>query len=190
MMKQTALTEQKPSGEERGFSTLHEALAALERQLNGKANMLERRRCSTNNYTHWKARGSQEALRQTAKHLRGMRREHRSSRALHTALSGYLHCLEKSCGDAREESIRPVSKRGMPVVQWKAEGEYLVLPSTCTALSQLLEDYTPEKKASAALISRSEVQGQGLSLVVETLPPDSILLGGTLNEILVEQKAR
>jgi hypothetical protein len=137
-MKQIRAQEKR---EEPDAESIHRALAALERSLCGKANALERKRRSLNHSTHWKARGSQETLRQTAKHLHALRREHHSRRALHTALRGYVLCLEKSCGDAQAEAILPLPKRGLPVVQWKAEGECLVLPAVCTAITNLLDEY-------------------------------------------------
>lgn len=126
--------------QERQGSTLHEAVVALERRLHKKANRLDRRRCSTDNYTHWKARGSQKTLREVATNLRAMRREYRSAHALHIVLDGYLHCLETSREDALEETRRPHPKRGLPILQWKAEGEMLVLPGICSALSRLLQE--------------------------------------------------
>jgi len=142
-MKQTTMIGQKHPGIQTGrVETLHETLASLERGWLLKANSLERKRRSTNNYTHWKARGSQESLRRVAKDLREIRRRCRSASALHANLSDYVRCLEKNCGDAREETMLPVSKHGIPVIQWRAEGEYLVLLDIWTKLASILEDDT------------------------------------------------
>jgi len=122
--------------------SLDAALASLEQAWAAKANRLEHKRRSCNDYTPWKARGGQEALRRAAHHLYVMRRECCKPRALRVTLSGYLHCLEKSCGDAREESLRSLPKRGIPAFQWKAEGELRALQGMCTNLEHVLADFS------------------------------------------------
>src|SRR2546430_1724033 len=72
--------------------TLHTRIASFEHLLNEKAVFLDKKRCSTNNYVHWKARGSQQTLWEVTRYLRVARRFYCSPSALHTALQEYLEC--------------------------------------------------------------------------------------------------
>lgn len=122
--------------------TLHEAIAAFERKLQNKAAFLDGKRCSTDNHVHWKARGSQETLWEVARYLRAERRLYRSSYALQTALRAYLEILQTSQEDAEYDKARlPRPRHAMPIAQWKAEGEALVLSKLCPELESILDEY-------------------------------------------------
>jgi hypothetical protein len=139
--------------------TLYARIIAFERRLHNKATFLDGKRCSTNDYTHWKARGSQETLWEVASSLRTMRRQYYSPFALHTALQDYLECLQTSQEDANWDVARlPRPQRGMPpIVQWKAEGEALVLSKLCPELEDILNEYTMVDNALSTIVLNQPV---------------------------------
>ena len=98
-----------------------------------KANYLNRKCCSVNKTTHWKARGSQQTLRRIARHLAAMRTRYHERIPLVLALQDYLHCLETSTADAAEETKISRPNRRAAIERWKAEGELQILPAICAS---------------------------------------------------------
>src|SRR6266567_5582469 len=134
----------KPHPVRNNVLTLHKAVASLERQLYKQAHKLEKQCRSMNDRIYWQARGGQQTLRQVAGQLRALRRQYRPWRVLRTALDDYLQCLQTQCADAEEETKMPMPKRGISVMQWKAEGESMVLPGICVEINHLVETYVPQ----------------------------------------------
>jgi len=126
-----------------GWRTLHQELRAYARRLCVWADTLDTRRCSKNEYRHWKAIGSQQTLREIASHLRAMCAEYPTSYAMQLALKDYLHCLQTSLSDAREEARGHNQGKGMPVTKWKARGEAQILSRVCCTLAKLGDAYAP-----------------------------------------------
>ncbi len=126
-----------------GWRALPQELRAYARRLCAWADALDTRRCSKNEYRHWKAIGSQQTLREIASHLRAMCAEHPTTYAVQLALKEYLHCLQTSLSDAREEARGHNQGKGIPVTQWKAGGEAQVLSRVCCTLAKLGDAYAP-----------------------------------------------
>ena len=128
----------------RNKNALHSQVDALVCYLYTRANYLNRKCCSVNKTTHWKARGSQQTLRSIARHLAAMRAQYHKRVALVLALQNYLHCLETSTADAEEEARQSRPNRNATTIErWKAEGELQVLPGICASLSDLVHRYAP-----------------------------------------------
>jgi hypothetical protein len=137
------LTKKESVGTMRNKNALHSQVDAFVCYLYMKANYLNRKCCSGNKTTHWKARGSQQTLRRIARHLAAMRTRYHERVPLVLALQDYLHCLETSTADAAEETRISRPNRRAAIERWKAEGEAQILPAICASLSDLVHRNAP-----------------------------------------------
>jgi hypothetical protein len=120
---------------------LHHEVRRLIRQLEIHAGKLNKRRCSTNEQTHWQARGQQEMLRRASAHLRRICAHHNSISTLSLALKDYLGCLEKYEIDAEEKKRSPAPGKKRSVQQWQAEGVVRALSTISANLDRLVDKH-------------------------------------------------
>jgi hypothetical protein len=59
-------------------------------------------------------------------------------------LQEYLACLDKSGIDVEEERHAAEPRNGLPIEQWKAEGEAQELPRITRVLSRMMQAHTPD----------------------------------------------
>src|SRR5579875_925308 len=67
-----------------------------------------------------------------------------TSYTLYLALQDYLACLDKWCIDAQEERQTRGPRNGLPLEQWRAEGEAQELPKIVRLLSRMAQAHTPD----------------------------------------------
>ncbi len=124
-------------------TSLQESVDELIESLQGRAESLNKKRCTLDDRLHWMTRGRQQTLRRASTHLRAIGAASLSSYTLYLALQDYLACLEKYEVDVEEEKSAPVI--GIwPVEQWKAEGEAQELSRIVRLLSRMVQTHTPD----------------------------------------------
>jgi hypothetical protein len=141
---QILLTQEKSHECEIPAQAVQEAIVLLSQRLQARANTMQKR-CHTNDRAYWKMRGQQRILRAVAGNLREISTQPATAYVLFLALKDYLGCLEKYAVDAEEEKRAACPGNGLPMQQWKAEGEAEVLPAIREAISSIVKTHTPPK---------------------------------------------
>ena len=124
--------------------TLQGEVDALIQSLQIRENQGNKKRSTRNDRVHWITRGRQQALRQVSTRLLAIEAASVTSYALYLALREYLACLEKCCVDVQEEYHAARPRKGLPIEQWKAEGEAQELPRIVRVLSHMVQVHMPD----------------------------------------------
>jgi hypothetical protein len=143
-MRSTQNTRLAPIQKKQENVTLQSEVDALIQSLQIRENKRNKKRSTRNDRVHWITRGRQQALRQVSTRLLAIEAASVTSYALYLALREYLTCLEKCCVDVQEERSAARPRKGLPIEQWKAEGEAQELPRIVRVLSQIVQAHMPD----------------------------------------------
>ncbi len=138
-----ALVQENQSAES-SCTTLQGEVDALIQCLQTRAKHMNKKRRTRNDRAHWIARGRQQALRCVSVRLFALEATYVASYTLYLALQEYLDCLGKYWIDAEEERQAVEPRNGLPIEQWKAEGEAYELPRIAHALSSIVQAHAPD----------------------------------------------
>jgi hypothetical protein len=138
------IVARKRPGSELPCLTLQDEVNALIQDLRGKANKLNKKRRTCSDRAHWIARGRQRALWRVSAQLHAIEAASLTSYTLYLALQDYLACLDKWCIDVQEERQTRGPRNGLPLEQWRAEGEAQELPKIVRLLSRIAQAHTPD----------------------------------------------
>jgi hypothetical protein len=143
-MRSTQNTRLAPVQKKQENVTLQSEVDALIQSLQIRENKINKKRSTRNDRVHWITRGRQQTLRQASTRLLAIEAASMTSYALYLALREYLACLEKCCVDVQEERFAAKPRKGVPIEQWKAEGEAQELPRIVRVLSHMVQVHMPD----------------------------------------------
>ena len=143
-MRSTQNTRLAPLQKKQENVTLQSEVDALIQSLQIRENKINKKRSTRNDRVHWITRGRQQTLRQVSTRLLAIEAASVTSYALYLALQEYLACLEKCCMDVQEEYHAARPRKGLPIEQWKAEGEAQELPRIVRVLSHMVQVHMPD----------------------------------------------